>query len=265
LAEQRLSDLHVHSEFSWDAPEGSMEGSCREAVRLGTPAIAFTEHADFVGDAGGFDVDAYAESVARCRSLFPDLRILAGVELGEPHRFPSEADAVLKMYPFELVLGSCHSIPVGDELVWIGTGETLDPRVADENVRAFFHETLILVERTPVFAALTHLDYPKRYWPHSQLPYSESTFEDEYRAVLGAAAGAGVALEINTNGGSLEHGTCPGPVVLEWWREAGGTAVSFGSDAHRAADVLAAFDEVGAVVESAGFRPARHQFGFWLR
>jgi hypothetical protein len=47
-----LADCHVHSQFSYDAPDGSMESSCERAVRLGVPAIAFTEHADYVPRAG---------------------------------------------------------------------------------------------------------------------------------------------------------------------------------------------------------------------
>ncbi|HEY6424722.1 MAG TPA: PHP domain-containing protein [Pseudonocardiaceae bacterium] len=41
------SDGHVHSEWSWDAPGGSMERTRARAVELGLPCIAFTEHADF--------------------------------------------------------------------------------------------------------------------------------------------------------------------------------------------------------------------------
>ena len=41
-------DLHVHTQFSWDAPHGDMEASCRRALEIGLPALAFTEHADFV-------------------------------------------------------------------------------------------------------------------------------------------------------------------------------------------------------------------------
>ena len=40
-------DGHVHTEWSWDAANGSMEQSCAHAVALGLPSIAFTEHADF--------------------------------------------------------------------------------------------------------------------------------------------------------------------------------------------------------------------------
>jgi histidinol-phosphatase (PHP family) len=242
-----------------------MEESCRRAVRIGVPAIAFTEHADYVPDAPQLEVQAYAESVERCRSLFPEIRIVTGVELGEPHRFRAEADALLSSYDFDLVLGSCHSISAGNELVWIGEPGRLSPGVAHQNVRAFFEETLSLVERAPVFAALTHLDLPKRYWPHSQLLYSEDAFEAEIRAVLVAAARAGLALEINTNAGQLAHGPCPDREVVEWWREAGGTAVTFGSDAHRADGILSGFQLASAIAEAAGFRPARHQFGFWLR
>ena len=41
------ADGHVHTEFSWDAPEGSMERTCARAVQLGLPAVAFTEHVDY--------------------------------------------------------------------------------------------------------------------------------------------------------------------------------------------------------------------------
>jgi len=40
-------DGHVHTEWSWDATDGSMEQSCAHAVALGLPSIAFTEHGDF--------------------------------------------------------------------------------------------------------------------------------------------------------------------------------------------------------------------------
>jgi histidinol-phosphatase (PHP family) len=46
-APQLPSDSHVHSEWSWDAADGSMERTCARAVELGLASVAFTEHADF--------------------------------------------------------------------------------------------------------------------------------------------------------------------------------------------------------------------------
>lgn len=265
MDEPVLTDLHVHTEWSSDAPFGSMERTCERAVAAGLPAIAFTDHADFDGETSPLDLEGYLASIERCRDRFPELRVLTGVELGEAHRFPAEADALLRRHPLDMVLGSCHCIPVGGQLVNVGEEGSLAPPIAARNVRAFFAETLSLVERAPVFAALTHLDYPKRYWPHEVLRYDERDFEEEYRAVLAAAAGAGIALEINTNAGGLAHGPCPGPLVVRWWWEAGGDAVTFASDAHEPTRIMAGFDVARGIAEAAGFRPARHDFGFWLR
>jgi histidinol-phosphatase (PHP family) len=102
------ADSHVHSEWSRDAPAGSMERSCGRAVELGLPTIAFTEHVDHTVWTGAldaldedhplvvlstpegrltpppFDVTGYLEAIDRGRGLFPSLRILSGLELGEP-------------------------------------------------------------------------------------------------------------------------------------------------------------------------------------
>jgi histidinol-phosphatase (PHP family) len=39
-------DSHVHSQWSWDAVAGSMEGTCERAVAIGLPAVTFTEARD---------------------------------------------------------------------------------------------------------------------------------------------------------------------------------------------------------------------------
>ena len=42
------ADNHVHSQWSHDTgPRASMAAACARAVRLGLPAVAFTEHLDF--------------------------------------------------------------------------------------------------------------------------------------------------------------------------------------------------------------------------
>jgi histidinol-phosphatase (PHP family) len=258
------SDLHTHSEWSYDAPDGSMEESCRRAVEIGLPAIAFTDHAELAPSEPQLAVEGYLQEVSRCRSLFPSLRIYSGLELGQPHRYPERADSVLRAADVDLVLGSVHRVETPE-----GNVELDDDMLAaapHEMVRAYFDEMLGLLERSSDFAILAHIDYVKRNWPHGALAYEEFDFEEEYRAVLKAAAMNGLAMEINTDREDWpEHWPSPRPIVVEWWREAGGEAVTFGSDAHQPDVIAMDFSEATGIAEAAGFRPAPHDFGFWLR
>jgi histidinol-phosphatase (PHP family) len=245
-----------------------MERSCERALEIGLPAIAFTDHADFVKvhpDQYCVDIAGYLAEVERCRSKFKDLRILSGVELGEPHWFPDETKKILSAGRLDQVLGSVHCVRVRDELYDASQFPSLAAADFNTAVHAYFAETLALVESAQPFAVLSHLDYPKRYWPPSRPPYREQDYEGEVRAILIAAARRGSVLEVNTTRGGGEQKLCPGPVTLRWWREVGGAAVSFGSDAHDPSKVAAGFELAAQVVEAAGFKPAAEPTAYWRR
>ena len=258
-------DLHVHSEWSWDAPHGDMERSCARALEIGLPAIAFTEHADWALVHQGqhpVDIGGYLNAVDRCRAKFPGLRILTGVELGEPHWFPKETEAILAAGPIDQVLGSVHSIRLAGGMLdasQFRSSEGIDFPAA---VREYFSEVLLLVESGQAFEVLAHLDYPKRYWRDGAAPYREKDYEGEIRAILRAAARTGRVLEVNTTRG---HVLCPDLTVVRWWRELGGQAVQYGSDAHQPDKVAEGFMVATQMVESAGFKPAKDPVSLWRR
>jgi len=281
------TDNHVHTRWSWDtASSSSMKLACARAVEIGLPGLAFTEHVDFTewsrqdsavltGPTGPpvaelariaarprvtpLDVEGYLADLARCREEFPDLRILSGIEAGEPHLFPASVAAVLAAGDFERVLGSLHGI------VYDGTLTGIDNALfagldAHEMMRRYFADLLVLVEGSSVFNVLAHCDYPRRYWPASRAGgYAETDFEEEYRTVFRALASSGRALEVNTRSplASVD--------LLRWWWQEGGEAVSFGSDAHQPFRVGEYFDRAVDVAEAAGFRPGRDHFDFWRR
>src|SRR3954465_14057816 len=124
-------DNHVHSEFSWDTgPRASLLRTCEQAVAVGLPAIAFTEHLDFTvwaaedrAPAEGLadrypanqlpiDADLYAETIWEARQRFPQLRVWSGVEAGEPHLFGASVAAHRCPTPVDRILGSLHSLAV---------------------------------------------------------------------------------------------------------------------------------------------------------
>jgi histidinol-phosphatase (PHP family) len=283
IGETAPPDNHVHTEWSWDAAAGSMEASCARALELGLPSVAFTEHVDatrwvLTGEAQSlmppgrvgvdgrfdpltFDVDGYLACVERCRDRFPDLRVLTGVELGEPHWFADQSRALLRSAPFDRVLGSLHSLQVDggpwlvDHLFWASAPDGVTP---DEVVRCYLDETVRMIESCDVFEVLAHIDYPVRGWPAASGPFDPVEFEDEFRVVLRALAGSGRVLEVNTR-------LPMPPEVVGWWYESGGAAVSFGSDAHQPSLVGHGFADAAAMVESYGFRAGRDRFDFWRR
>jgi histidinol-phosphatase (PHP family) len=262
-ASARVPDHHVHTQWSWDAPRGSMDFSCRRAVQLGLPSIAFTEHADWVRGPGHvLEPAGYLASIERCRSKYRSLRILSGIELGEPHRHPVQARELIDTGAFDRLVGSVHCVDWRGSLVDASTPGFLAAGDAAAIFRAYLAETLTMIETGRGYEVLAHLDYPKRYWPHAELPYREKDYEEEFRAVLRAAARRGLALEVNTTRG---HVLCPGETVLGWWRQEGGGAVAFGSDAHSPDVIAEGFGQAAALVEAAGFRPQGDPSAFWRR
>jgi histidinol-phosphatase (PHP family) len=272
-------DSHVHTEWSWDAAIGDMEGTCARAVEIGLTAVAFTEHLDHIvwtaddqtleesshlasfADAGGrvsappFDAGGYLAAVERCRDRFPGLRILSGLEIGEPHLHTDAVAKVLSAGSFDRVLGSLHALPVGDEFY--------EPPMAfqhyghEEAFRRYLRQVPVVVAGSDVFAVFAHIDYPVRFWPIESGPFDPYAFEEEFRGALRAIADGGRVLEVNSKVPLHSE-------VLRWWREEGGRALSFGSDAHYPGGLAEGFREAADMAEAHGFRPGRQRHDFWI-
>lgn len=283
------ADAHVHSEFSWDtggpdsAAAGTMRRTCERAVRIGLPAVIFTEHLDFDGwltdiedvegperplvtEAGRLeptplDVNGYLDSIERCRHDFPELRILTGVEYGQPHLFDDQARALLDLGSLDRVNGSLHTL----ELPTLEfQGERAEPFTlfrrwpAEKVITEYLAEVPRMVAGSDSFACFTHLDYAVRYWPaETEGPFDPRRFEDEFRAAMRAIAGSGRALEMNTR--RLWSW------IPQWWAEEGGRAVSFGSDDHHTTTLARGLPEATIMLEQYGFRPGRNPEDFWTR
>jgi histidinol-phosphatase (PHP family) len=286
MSARPVADRHVHTEWSWDARHGNMRETCARAMEMGLPAIALTEHADFTpwahartpdlppgvrvpenpGHTGDLDIAGYWSAIDACREAFPQLHIESGVEIGEAHLFPDRTATVLGHRAPDRVLGSVHCVGIDGVLVDMSTPRLLADGTATALMRRYLQVTLDLVQSDAPFSILTHIDYPKRYWPHDTVEFDEHDFEEEYRAILEALAQSGRILEINSSRAlAAPRGPCPGPVVLRWWHEAGGEAITFGSDAHRPEQLAAGLSDAADLAEAAGFRPGRDPLDLWGR
>jgi histidinol-phosphatase (PHP family) len=256
-----------------------MERTCARAVELGLPSVAFTDHADFTvwtvladGAAmppalrdhlsGGIltppelDLDGYQQCLQRCRDKFRELKIWSGVELSEPHWHPAQAASLLRRGRFDVVVCGLHSLRRPDLIREVSDGYAEQP--AAEVVREYLDEAVRMIGAWDDFGVLAHIDFPVRTWPGRAAGYRTADFEAEYRAVLRALAASGRVLEINTRI-PLDR------QIVQWWRQEGGTAVSFGSDAHDPLGLARGFTDAAAMAEAAGFRPGAARHDFWVR
>jgi len=250
-----------------------MARNCEQAIALGIPVVAFTDHLDALDftaqdriAAEGLDphrysrmrmldTDGYLASVAECRERYPALRILTGAEIGEAHLFDASVRAVVTAMNPDRILGSVHAVPLGGRLTAAEDIFRLLP--AAEAMRQYFAEVIRLIRGSDLFQILAHLDFARRSWPTAAGPYEEKTFEPEYRAVLSELAATGRTLELNTKSPLAQV------ELLRWWREEGGTTLSFGSDAHQPWRVGDKFREAVAIADAGGFAPGRDPFDFW--
>ncbi|GIE95364.1 hypothetical protein [Paractinoplanes rishiriensis] len=188
--------------------------------------------------------------------MFPSLRILSGVEMGEPHWHAAACAEVLAAGPFDRLLGSLHCLPFGDS--YTEPWNLYQYRDAPPVVRDYLAGVAEMVATDAAFEVLAHIDYPVRSWPLRAGPFDPWLFEDEFRYALRATATSGRALEINTR--IPLH-----PAILRWWHEEGGEAVTFGSDAHTPELVAHAFAEAAEMASAHGFRPGRNPHDLWGR
>ncbi len=251
-----------------------MDDTCTRALEIGLPAITFTEHVDFTPFRAGYlaenfghlvtdgiltapqlDVAGYLDCVDRCRVKYPELRILTGMEVGQPHRHRDDVADLLAKGTFDRVIGSLHCLPDGDEFA--EPFELFSRRPADEMLRAYLTEIPRMVAESPVFTAFAHIDYSVRSWPGDAKPFDPGDFEDEFRQALSALAVSERALEMNTK-------VPLDPTILAWWSEEGGQKVTFGSDAHESWVLGAGLAEAAAMAEAHGFRPDRNPQDPWI-
>ncbi len=247
----KLPDLHMHSNFSCDC-QATMQQMCQGALDNGITLLGFTEHYDLLPADPCYDyldLSGWWSELERCRQRFAgELTILAGIELGEPHRHSERMRRLLSEHPWDYALGSLHW--VGDQLIF-GTDYFQQP--ADQAFTDYFAELQRMIEGAE-FDILAHMDVVKRFGFDIYGEFRIERYEAEVRAVLRALADRGLALEINTSQLRRPVGqTSPARPVIKWFQEEGGRHVTLGSDAHQPDHVGHALQFAASEAQAAGF------------
>jgi histidinol-phosphatase (PHP family) len=245
-------DYHMHSKYSSDS-NASVRAMCESAIQKGIPEIGLTEHYDLHPKERPvfYQPEAWWQEIENVRkSLDGRLVLRAGVEIGEPHRFPDEVKALLDRYPYDFVIGSLHY--VGDDFMF--DNKLLERKGDDEVMQSYFLE-LEKMTQAPQFDILGHLDVPVRNGRPIWGSYDPRRYEALIRAVLQNCIDRGIALDVNSGGlRRLANNLMPDLLILNWYREMGGQRLTLGSDAHATEDVGLHLEQVLKFIREAGLK-----------
>jgi histidinol-phosphatase (PHP family) len=227
-----------------------MADQCARAAALGLDAVCFTEHLDFSEQSRGYYCpQAYFSELQRLREAYDgQLKLLAGLELSEPHQHQKELEWA-QTQPYDFILGSVHYWIHG---LFPSQMQELHMDVADCFAR--YWDEVLQMARCGGFDTVAHLDFPKRYF--RVLKYDPAQIDEIFQAMIKN----NLTLELNTS--SLRRGmdeTMPGDALLRQYIAQGGQYVTLGSDAHKATVLYRDVPTAQAYAQSLGLVPVWYE------
>jgi histidinol-phosphatase (PHP family) len=250
-------DSHLHTDLSPDS-DVPIDVYAAQAAERGIAEIAVTDHVDFDhrDPAYSFSTFADRERVAREaaeRWAGRGVAIRFGVELTYNRRWEDTIRAHLARHTYDFTIGSVHDWPGSPYrdrqrlATWVGGR-------SDAQVIEPYLDEILGAARSGLFDAVGHLDVVKRYVgrhvPTARLAAAPALYEPVLRALIDS----GTALEINTSGLRQAPGeTYPSAAIVALFRDLGGSAVTAGSDAHRAETFAFGLGEGYRLLAESGF------------
>lgn len=250
-----LTDLHVHSSFSYDSEEIT-ENYIRKAIASGDRRIGFVQHYDYdcflIGDKTPLcDLDAYKNEIDRLRNVYGEkIKILFGIEFGYDERAEKHYSELVDKYKIDYVINSVHLVGGKDCCL----KERWKNRSADDIYKEHLEKVYKSVNANYPWQIVGHLGYPARYAPENERDFSFEKYSRELTDILKAIIANGKFLEINSSTKS-EKSFMPFEDVLKKYADIGGKLVTFGSDAHSVERYCENAIEVEKIIKKYGFTP----------
>lgn len=255
----RMIDCHVHSRNSFDAKSAAKQ-YLRQAASLGLGGFSITDHCEITesGKSEHWSFRTVRRSVRETKKQQENafgIKVLVGIELGQPLYHPETAEKVLESADFDVVLASVHYLRDNRDFYYLRYNDgSCD---AAEIYSLYLDEIIDMAERAD-FDSLAHMTYPLRYIiGRDGLSFDDSVYDEKYDRILKALVARGKALEINTSGTRRENCfVLPDVRLVKRFHELGGKYVTIGSDAHTPEYLAVGFAEGAATALEAGFSGA---------
>lgn len=249
-------DLHMHTSASFDG-NYSAEEMTESCIKNELATIAFTDHfdVDFYErhNLGSRQETSYTDICAAQEKHSDKIRILRGIEMGQPTYDLALTEKSLARYEYDFVIGSIHNLREMPDFGDLNYKEMNLDEIYSLLDR-YFEEELALAKWNG-FDTLAHLTYPMRYIVQAGRNEVElSRYSEITDEIFRTLVANGKALEINTSGLRQPIGkTMPTENYVRRFKELGGEYLTLGSDAHFTEHVGAGIDNGYKIAESCGF------------
>lgn len=248
-----LADYHTHSVNSPDGRE-RIEDLCEGALAASMSEIVVTDHFDAAQNKMFSSPFFYEKGRDECfaakNKYHNRLKVLFGIELGQPHFDLPACQALLEKKEFDFVIGSIHNL-TGDRDVYFFDYQKIDLK----KVFLEYVQELIEMAKKADFDVVGHLNYPARYmWTQAKKEVVLSDYEEYWRELFRILVEDGKGIEVNTSGMRQSIGMMLPPLYLvKLFKECGGEMITVGSDAHTKRDVGKHICEGIELLREAGF------------
>lgn len=241
------SDLHVHTSFSFDGERAlSALDTANAAYEKGLSCVALTDHLDVNSEVehlyAHIDLDKRrTECLAAKEQLKGKIKVLHGIELGQPTQYPVQARNYLDTYGFDFVLGSLHNVKNTPDFALIDYSQ-----YNEEDLIRLWEVYLAELYELTLFDgihSIAHLTYPLRYYKKQNFTVDLSKYTVSLCQILKSIVQRGMFLEVNSSG--FRNGMdapLPDEFVLSLYHRVGGRVITVGSDSHTPSDIGADFD-----------------------
>lgn len=203
------TNLHSHTQFC--DGRSSMQELLEAPRAVGFKTWGFSPHGPIGFDSPcnmeEEDIAQYLEEIERLRKLYPDMEILAGMEVDYIDRTNGPAQIKERLHGLDYIIGSVHFIPnqKGEYIDIDGSPQrfarNLHERFNDDLnyvVRTFWQQSLDMI-KCGGFDIIGHLDKIACNASSVRPDIEDSAdYQDAVNATIRAAIDAGLAIEINT-------------------------------------------------------------------
>ncbi|MGB4609044.1 MAG: 5-formyltetrahydrofolate cyclo-ligase [Saccharofermentanales bacterium] len=275
---QTRVETHCHSaEFSLDCARPFAE-LIAEAEKKNFKILTLTDHYDKdvidgraypgktpVGavpqkDEWIFALDQYVDfcqaEKAKLKERNSRTELLLGIELGYQDYLADGYKKVIPNYPFDLIIGSIHTMYCDDFAV---NGTALYSQGKQKAYDEYLKALIEMVESGLDFDVLGHFDYVIRYsgYPDPKMYYQDhaALFDHLFKAIIAR----GISLEVNTRtryrqikSGEQDWGMTDLAIFARYY-ELGGRMVTFATDAHAGGELHCLISEMIRAFKTIGF------------